>query len=378
MGEPFKEKLNAAAVAGIAKALEGAWPAFDAAAFVADATAGLAALELMDRVRHLADGLARHLPPAYPEAVAVLLDAIAPEAAPEAPKVSTRAHGGLAGFAMMPVTRFVAVYGLAHLDLAFDAFHRMTQRFSAEFDVRPFLAAEPARAWARLRAFAQDPNPHVRRLASEGTRPYLPWGVRVPALVADPEPGLAILALLRDDPSEYVRRSVANHLNDVARTHPDRVLAVAGEWLAGEPSPDRRKLVRHALRGLLRAADPRALALMGFDPALPVTLSDLRVPATARLGERLPFSFTLTHTGVAEGRALVDYVLHRPLARGKRGTKIFRIAQRSLGPGQTVRYDTAHDFKAVTTRTDRPGAYRVEVRVNGRVLAGAAVEVAAP
>ncbi|MCB9524953.1 MAG: DNA alkylation repair protein [Myxococcales bacterium] len=375
MGEPFKEKLNAQAVAAMADAIREAWPAFDAAGFQRDATTGLQDLELMDRVRHLAATLAAWLPSDFPHAVGILLRAMGPPADPAAPEASTRDAGGLSGFAMMAVTRFVAEQGGAHVDVAFDAFHAMTGRFSAEFDVRPFLAADPQRAWARLSAFARDPDPHVRRLASEGTRPFLPWGMRVPALVADPEPGLALLAGLKDDPSEYVRRSVANHLNDVARTHPARVCEVAAQWLVGATA-ERQKVVRHALRGLLRAADPGALRLLGFDPDVAVRVLDLAVPAAARLGARMPFTFTVVHEGESGSPVILDYVLERPLARGKRGEKVFRIAQRNLAPGQRVDYATHHDFKAVTTRTDRPGDYGLTLRVNGRRAARASFTVA--
>jgi 3-methyladenine DNA glycosylase AlkC len=350
----------------MAVALKAAWPAFAQAEFEATATTGLEALELMARVRHISAALAVHLPQDFEAALVVLLGALGEKADPAAVDVSTRGHGGLSGFAMMAVTRFVAEQGLAHHGVSLAALGEMTGRFSAEFDVRPFLAAQPAETWPVLLGWARGADVHRRRLASEGTRAYLPWGRRVPALVSDPEPGLALLELLKDDPSEYVRRSVANHLNDVTRNHPDRVVAVCARWSEGATA-ERTKLVRHALRGLLKKAHPGAMRLLGYDPDVAVALEDLVVAPSVRVGEALQFGFTLRHLGEAPATVIIDYVFDRPMARG-RAPKIFRLAQRALPAASALRYDPSHSFRPVSTRRDRPGRWGLGIRVNGRVL----------
>lgn len=378
MAEPFKNRLNATVVAQMAADLTAAAAsvrqAFDAEAFLKTTLAELDTLELMDRVRLVARGLAASLPADFDAAVRVCLGALCPPSDPAAPEASTRVMGGVAGFAVLAVTRWVAEAGLDRPADALAALRAMTSRFSAEFDVRPYLLHHPAAAWPALAAWAEDADAHVRRLASEGTRAWLPWGMRVPALVDDPEPGLAILERLKDDPSEYVRRSVANHLNDVARKHPERARQVAKQWLVNA-STERQALVRHGLRGLVRKGDSAALALLGFDSEATVTLVHLSLGApTVRLGEKLPFTATVRHAGDAPLPAVVDYVLHRVLARGH-GTKVFRVAKRKLAPATDEVFDTHHDFRPVTTRVDRPGTHRIELRVNGQVLGGVDFEV---
>ena len=240
MAEPFKNLLDAGAVERLAGHVRRADAAFPARDFLADVAPGLAPLALMDRVRHVAAGLARHLPADFERAAATLVAALGPEAGEDG--FEGEHPDGVRGMPVLALTRFVADQGLDAFEPALAALNAMTRRFSAEFDVRPFLERHPAATWARLHTWAADPNPHVRRLCSEGTRARLPWGKRVAALLADPEPGLALVARLRDDASLYVRRSVANHLNDASKDHPDRVLALARAWLDGA-SADRAQVL---------------------------------------------------------------------------------------------------------------------------------------
>lgn len=378
----FKHKLGPEAVKQIADAVEAAWPALPRAALLAHALAPLDGLELMARVVHIAESLALYLPDDFEAARDVLLAALGEPAPVEAPEAATRLPvGGVRGFATLPLTRWVALAGVDHPEAALAGLEEMTKRFSAEFDVRPFIEAHPEITWVTIQRWTADPDAHVRRLASEGTRPYLPWGKRVRALIDDPEPGLAILHTLRADPSVYVRRSVANHLNDVARHRPDRALEMAGVWLS-EAIPeversDRQRMVRHGLRGLLKKADPGALALMGYDPESPVTLTDLHGASAVTLGERLAWGFTLSNPTAEDALIRVDYVLHRPLASGKISTRVCHVAERTLRAGAEAAYDLNHSFKAVSTRTDYPGAYRIEARINGKVRGEISFEVSA-
>ena len=282
---------------------------------------------------------------------------------------------GISGFPLMSVTRFVADFGLAHFEPSMAALHAMTQRLTAEFDIRPFLTHHPDATWARLEAWTDDPSPHVRRLTSEGTRPRLPWGKRIPGVIAAPERGLAILERLKTDPERYVQRSVANHLNDVSKDHPDRVLDIGRRWLgeAEGNAGDQAWIVRHSLRSRLKAADPKALSLFGYpDPAV-VEIVDFKAADAVDFTGKLPFSFGLVSG--ADQTLLVDYVVHYVKANGSRKPKVFRIADRAISTGQRVAYDRGVDFKPITTRKHYPGTHRVEVRVNGTVLAGAEFEL---
>jgi 3-methyladenine DNA glycosylase AlkC len=370
MAEPFKERLNAAAVQRMATAISNAWPAFDSAVFMADGTRGLDALELKARVEHLAQALRPHLPADFPKAAQILVDSL--DAPTTTDALTAEGDTGLRGFVMMAVTRYVSLYGLTHFEPSMAALHAMTQRFSAEFDIRFFLTEHPEATWARLMEWTTDPSVHVRRLCSEGSRPRLPWGKRIPGTIEAPERGLAILERLKDDPDRYVQRSVANHLNDVSKDHPERVLDLARTWLDGASS-DRAWTVRHALRGRLKAADPAALSLFGYPDPPQVELVDFTAGTEAAFTGKLPFAFGVVSS--ADQKVLVDYVVHYVKANKTRTTRVFRIADRAVTAGQRVDYDRVVDFKPVSTRKHYPGQHRVEVRINGKVFAGAEFEL---
>lgn len=260
-GSSLKGLLDDRAVAVLGENLRLVWPKFPVAAFQADALAGLEPLGLMSRGPHIARALRAHLPPRYREAVEILLASLTP------PK--GRIDGlGLAVFFYHPHTSFVALYGHdpEHnggddpFEVSMLAQHALTQRFTAEFSIRSFLQRDPARTLARLMQWTSDPDEDVRRLCSEGTRSRLPWGSRLQAFVADPSPVLPILEALKDDPALYVRRSVANHLGDIAKDHRELALSIAERWLAGA-SAERRWVIRHALRHPAKKGVDAALRL---------------------------------------------------------------------------------------------------------------------
>lgn len=247
-GSTLKTLLDREAIDCLAHNLALVHPAFDRAAFTSTARAGLAPLAILPRGQHLAQALRQHLPSPYDEAVAILLRSLTP------PLVRTDEFG-LGGFFYLPHVCFVATYGLdpEHnrgrdpFETSMHAQYELTRRFSAEFSIRPFLIRSPERTLARLQEWTRDPDPHVRRWCSEGTRPRLPWAPRIPAFVQDPRPVLPLLENLKDDPDLYVRRSVANHVGDIAKDHPALAFELCARWLEGA-SPERKWLIRHAVR----------------------------------------------------------------------------------------------------------------------------------
>ena len=356
MAQPFKDLLDATAIGRLAAALAAARPGFARAAFVASAARGLGALELKDRVRHVAAALRDHLDPDYPTALAHLLDALPPPLSGD--------DAGGASFDLWPVCHFVEAYGLDHASLSLDAMPALTRRFSCEFAIRPYIARDPEAAFARLAAFAAHADPHVRRLASEGCRPRLPWGMRLKALIGQPAPILPVLEALKDDPSAYVRRSVSNNLNDIAKDHPDLVVATAARWARDAPEA-RRRLVRHALRTLVKQGRPDALAILGFAPAQIVLESFEIQGAPVALGSAIAFTIRLRSTAPAPQRLLVDYAIHHRRKDGTLSPKVFKWTTRSIGAGEAIAMTRRHAMKPITTRTYRPGEHRVEVLVNG-------------
>ena len=251
MADLLKHSFDAAVVRSLGADIARVSPRFDERGFVRASLRGLGALELLARGRHVADAMRTFLPPDPVEALAILERALGP--------VQLGTVGlGMAPFRYLPHASFVARFGLEHFEPAMRFQHALTQRFTAEASIRPFLERYPEPTLARLRAWASDPSTHVRRLVSEGTRPRLPWAPRVRALVVDPRPVLELLELLRDDPERYVQRSVANNLNDIAKDHPALVVETCRRWLRGA-GEGRRYIASHALRSLVKAGDPAAL-----------------------------------------------------------------------------------------------------------------------
>lgn len=260
-GVPLKHLLGSEAVDCLARNVSLVYPQFDEKSFRLVAQDGLDPLELLQRGQHLARALRQCLPDRYENAVEILLVSLTPP--------HTQTEGlGLAVFFYLPHTCFVAEYGLepkyngGHdpFEISMKAQYELTKRFSSEFSIRPFLIQQQDRTLSKLLEWISDPDPHVRRLCSEGTRPRLPWAQRVPAFIKNPEPVFPILEALKDDQSLYVRRSVANHLGDIAKDHPEMVFAICERWLGGA-SDEVKWLIRHALRHPAKKGDKTALQL---------------------------------------------------------------------------------------------------------------------
>ncbi len=236
-------------------------PNFDVDAFRATALHGLAPLAILHRGRHLARALRSHLPKRYEDAIDVLIRSLTPA-------LTETSDLGLAVFFYLPHVSFVDAFGLDTdgnggrdpFEVSMRAQHELTRRFSAEFSMRKFLIHQPERTLAKLMEWTRDPDPHVRRLCSEGSRPRLPWAIRIPGFIKDPRPVLPILEAMKDDPDLYVRRSVANHLGDIAKDHPQLAFEICHRWLDGA-STERKWLIRHAVRHPAKKGITTALKL---------------------------------------------------------------------------------------------------------------------
>ncbi len=359
---PFKNWFDAALYRRLADLVTEIEPRFDRARFLALTLDGLDARELMDRMRQTAVGLHAALPGPYSAQLAVLRTL--------APRIG---HG----FVTLSLGEFVARHGLDDPARSLDMLRFLTPLGSSEFAVRPFLQRDLTGTLATLLAWARDPDEHVRRLASEGSRPRLPWGLRLTELVRDPSPTLPILELLKTDPALYVRKSVANHLNDIAKDHP----AVIADWLQRhlpEASVERRTLLRHASRSLIKAGDAAVLAAWGQGEAL-LGRADLAVaPAQITLGEGVRLSATLTSLSRRPQALVVDVVIHHVKANGSTSPKVFKGWNLTLAPGETRTLAKQHAVRPITTRVYHPGAHRVDLQVNGAVVASAVFELRVP
>ena len=275
------------------------------------------------------------------------------------------------GWVLWPVSEAVATLALESgalkdFDDALALLAELTPRLTGEFAIRRLLAKDPDRALQAIQEWTSSPDEHVRRLASEGTRPYLPWAVRVPALVQRPEATLPILDALYRDSSEYVRRSVANHLNDLARHAPDAVVAAAGRWLSA-PDANTGWVVRHGLRTLVKKGHPGALELLGFTPASVAVNGPRLDRETLTIPGELTFAFEISNTGSADVRLAVDYLVHYRKANGSQSAKVFKIATLTLAPGESRSLSKRHAFRQMTTRVHHPGLHALELQINGAV-----------
>ncbi|GAC80990.1 3-methyladenine DNA glycosylase AlkC [Gordonia malaquae] len=275
----------------------------------------------------------------------------------------------LTGWMVWPVTsavadRAVADGRTASFDDAMAMLATLTSRLTSEFAIRALLRHDLARGLAIAQEWTSSTDEHIRRLASEGTRPYLPWGTRIPGVITDPASAVPILDALYRDPSDYVRRSVANHLNDISRHAPELVVETAQRWL-GDPDDTTPATVRHALRTLVKRGDPAALALLGYG-AVSVEVGGVHLShETVAIGESIGFTATVTNTG-DDARLAIDYVVHHRKANGTQTEKVFKLNAASLAAGESLTVDRRHSFKVITTRRYHPGPHAIELQINGQ------------
>ena len=373
--EPFKNLVAEPVVRGLGAAIAASARArgarFSRARFEADALHDLEGLELIARGAHVGEALRAQLPSEVPDALAIVIDALD--------------RGQLSGFGWLSISALIESIGddaradsSTLDDQGFEACllacRALTQRFTAEWCVRPFLQLREEDTLARLTEWTRDPSEHVRRLCSEGTRTRLPWGRRLDVFIAKPAPVLALIERLKDDESEYVRRSVANSLNDLSKDHPDRVIEVCTRWWKDGESA-RRKLVKHALRTLVKKGDPRALGILGADVEhahAHVTVTGSVTPKRVPIGGNARVAITAHNADAKDARVVIDLVVHyvkkRTKTSGKTSAKVFKGKTITIGGGESVSFERTLAFADVSIRKHEPGAHAIEAKVNGKLV----------
>ncbi|MEO8615893.1 MAG: DNA alkylation repair protein [Luteolibacter sp.] len=359
--EPFKNEFSYQNACRIATRLLQVYPGFGDRKFRRGLEQALEPLELKQRMRLLAERIEGGLPSHPPELFPILVKTLAKNEADS---------DGLRGFLVWPLTEIVARRGLDHFEHSMAALREMTRCFTAEFAIRPFLRGHQEATLKQLHKWCKDPDEHVRRLVSEGSRPLLPWGGNLPELLQTPHPTLGLLEKLHCDSSDYVRLSVSNHLNDFSKHHPSLVIETLTRWRDGTPDDTRlEKLARHACRTLLKAGHSGALELHGFSSAKSLELKSFRLPETSvKIGGHLEYRIVIRNTSRKSIRVMFDYaILHRK-ANGTLSPKVFKGRIRELAAGECWEIESRHSFKPVTTRVYHPGQHSFEVRLNGRVF----------
>ena len=348
-GVPLKNMLNYDSLNKFALTIKSEYSLFNVDEFlktVIDET--WEDLELKARGRQITLSLKKYLPSDYGEAIKIIDNVIVK----------------YKGFACFCFPDFVELYGQdeENLDLSIKALGRYTQYMSSEFAVRPFIINYEERMMEQMYIWSKDKNEHLRRLASEGCRPSLPWGQALQKYKEDPTPILPILEELKADPSLYVRKSVANNLNDISKTHPDLVIKIAKEWYGKNEYTD--WIVKHACRTLLKKGNIDALAIFGYDDINSVDVNDFNLNETAiSIGEDITFSFKIV--AKKESKIRLEYGIDYMKSNGKRNRKIFQISEIVLEENQEKIYSKKHSFADVSTRKHYSGTHTVTLIVNG-------------
>lgn len=337
----------------LAMCINASYPTFPADDFIANVIDETwDTLELKARMRHITINLGKYLPPDYEYALGILDKAI--ENYPVG-----KVDPGLLYF-----PDFVEVYGQdeRHWDLSMAALERYTQYSTAEFAVRPFIIKHEARMMAQMASWAENDNEHVRRLASEGCRPALPWGQALTGFKKDPSPVLRILKKLKADPSLYVRKSVANNLNDISKKHPDLIVGLAKDWYGKNEHTD--WIVKHGCRTLLKKGNRDVLGIFGFADVDCVNINNFSLDAASFcVGEDMTFSFQIVAN--KETKVRLEYGIDYVKANGTRSRKIFKISELSLKKNEKKSYNKTHFFADTSSRKHYPGIHSVTLIVNG-------------
>ena len=306
--------------------------------------------ELKQRIRHISENMKNGLPDSYKKSIKILK--------PVSLKFSGLEH--------LIFPDFVELCGIDDLKTSIYAMEYFTEGSSSEFPVRQFIIKYENEMMRQMNAWSKSNNEHVRRLASEGCRPRLPWAMALPEFKNDPASILPILKRLKSDKSEYVRRSVANNLNDISKDNPAIVIKIAKQWKG--LSPDTDKLIKHGCRTLLKSGEPKILKLFGYKEPKDILLKKFKVTKEIRMGEEVMFSFSLLTTKNRIGKLRIEYIVDFVRQNNKTGKKVFKISEGDYS--ESVReISKKHSFREISTRRYYPGKHGLSIIVNGEVLA---------
>ena len=351
MPEPLKNLYSIELVESLSGQMKDLYGNFNEIGFVAHVIDdNWEGKELKDRMMHISESLHLFLPMQYSEAVQTLINA--------APKFR--------GFQYMFFPGFVELYGLDEYEKSIEALESFTQYSSSEFAVRPFIKKYGHEMMAQMELWSTSENHHVRRLASEGCRPRLPWAMALPEFKKDPSPIMPILETLKNDESEYVRRSVANNLNDISKDNPRVVIEVAKNWLGDSQQTD--WIVKHACRTLLKQGNAEIMELFGFAKPNHVKIRQLKSQRSVNVGENLDFSFILETHNDKLGKIRIEYAMGYVKKHGGLSRKVFKISESDIESKSKV-ITKSHSFKKISTRKYYAGNHEISVIVNGQEMA---------
>lgn len=350
--EPLKEMFNRKFYESLSAEFSKADKQFDHKKFLAEVTKDLEPLSLNQRMRNTSVVLQNYLPADYKKALQVMEKVI-----PNMPR----------GYTNLLFPDFVGLYGHDHIDHSLEALKLFTQFGSSEFAIREFLKRDFHKTIKVMCNWAKDKNHHVRRLSSEGSRPRLPWSFKLDEVIKNPALTRPILETLRADQELYVRKSVANHLNDISKENPDYMLDLVNTW--DKKNPDTLWIIKHASRTLIKKGNSGSLSVFDFEKDAKVKVENFKVkPAKLKLGESLVFEFDLVSEKNKTQKLVIDYVIHYRKKSGELSPKVFKLKELHLTAKERVSISKKQVFKDFTTRKHEKGQHIIEIQVNGKIL----------
>ena len=354
--EPLKYTYNKTFINSLSNAIKQVYPKFDVLLFnntIFDNNWDN--LELKQRMRHITLSLKEQLPVDYKLMVKIILDLI---------KVLKKTDVNEQGFEWMFLPEFIELYGLKDFNTSVKAFEICTQFVSCEFAVRPFIVEYPQKMMQQMLLWSKHKNEHVRRLASEGCRPRLPWAMALPLFKNDPKAIMPILEILKNDSSEYVRRSVANNLNDIAKDNPKKVIEIAHKWIGNTLNTD--KLVKHASRTLLKEGNQEIMKLFGFGSVKNIKIFGLIIKSkTIKIGDYLQFDFSLKNIENTSIKIRLEYAIYYQKASGSLSKKVYKISEKEYQNNSITNVNRKQSFKIISTRKFHLGLHQIAIIVNG-------------
>lgn len=349
MAEPFKNYFNEKLVNDLADAIVGVYQKFDKKKLMKIVfDKEWENRELKERMRHISNSLFTTFDMEFVDSL----------------KIVRQVADEFEGFSSIIFADYVEVYGLNDFDESIEALEQFTKKSSSEFAVRPFIVKYPQKMMKQMYKWSKNSNHHVRRLSSEGCRPRLPWAMALPEFKKDPAPIMPILETLKNDESEYVRKSVANNLNDISKDHPELVLKIAKKWQGKSKETD--WVIKHACRTLLKKGNKEALKMFGVSKTIATEVLQLKLEKEKiKLGDSTYFSFDVKLKEETSQKLRLEYKIHYVNASGGISHKIFKISEIELSPGEVKSYKKKLSFKDLTIRKHFPGKHLLVVVVNG-------------
>lgn len=345
----------------IAEDIKGEYGAFEKEKFLDAILPNIEAQTYSERKESITNALVEYLPKDFSKSIQILLK-ITPSPYKEGIDSDT-----LGRFYVSTFTAYISQLGIEHYELSMSALHTMTKSFSAEWDIRPFLLKYPEKTLSLLKKWTKDKNQHVRRLVSEGSRPNLPWGKKLKFIDQNPKgTTLPLLELLQDDPEEYVRRSVANHLNDLSKTNGDLVVDVLKKWQKQNYTKDKERMINHALRTLIKRGHRGALAMIGYDDDIDLSVELLSLNNHVNWQGKMTFEFKVKNNKDTSQKLLVDFIIGFQKKDGQMADKVFKLKKLELAPQEEVQIKKSFSFQPITTRVYYPGEHRLALQINGK------------